>query len=101
MMAANKCRVDECDRNAASTIVRDSLPGPLPLCLTHTEDFRMNGAGWNIVWEHTSPEPTSVTTGAVARVGRSGPPAGEPLASSVDQAPRAKSLLSRWRKKAT
>ena len=73
MIAANKCRVDGCDRNAAASMIRDTLPGPLPLCATHTEDFRMNGEGWDIVWDASAPEPTSVTTQAAAAVGHSGP----------------------------
>jgi len=73
MNPSEKCRVDGCDRRAAASVVRDSLPGPLPLCLTHTEDFRMNNAGWTIIWENSSAEPTSVTAAAVAAVGHSGP----------------------------
>jgi hypothetical protein len=95
MIAANKCRVDDCDRNAAVSIVRDHLPGPLPLCATHTEDFRMNSEGWNIVWDQTSPEPTSVKVGVPATVGRSGAPAPDEMAKAPDgTVQRVKSRLS-------
>jgi hypothetical protein len=94
MNGSDKCRVDECDRRAAATIVRESLPGPLPLCAIHTEDFRLNSAGWVVIWEHTQPEPTSVRAAAEAGVGRnnSGP-------EDAPQPPerRGKSRLARWR----
>src|SRR5579863_5020179 len=73
MNPSDKCRVDDCDRRAAASVVRDSLPGPLPLCATHTEDYRMNSSGWTILWERQSTEPTSVKAAAVAAVGHSGP----------------------------
>ncbi len=69
----DKCRVDGCDRRAAAAIVQDRLPGPLRLCATHTEDFRMNGAGWTVTWERTVAEPTSVKAAAPTAVGRSAP----------------------------
>jgi hypothetical protein len=87
MDASEQCRVDECDRRAAASIVRDHLPGPLPLCLIHTEDFRMNGAGWNIAWDRALPEPTSVTVAVAAGVGRQTPlPVATPAAPSPDSA---------------
>ena len=76
MNPSDKCRVDDCDRRAAATVIRDTFPGPLPLCAIHTEDFRMNGAGWMVRWEQTLAEPTSVKAAPAAAVGRraSGPP---------------------------
>lgn len=38
------CRVDGCGLRAVASVVREDLPGPIQLCATHTEDFRMNGA---------------------------------------------------------
>jgi hypothetical protein len=99
MTAANKCRVDECDRNAASSIIRDHLPGPLPLCLTHTEDFRMNGEAWTIVWERTAPEPSSVTIAPLAPTGHSGPRPADAVAASTGVVPGLRSRLSMRRKK--
>jgi hypothetical protein len=97
MNPPDKCRVDDCDRNAAASIVRDNLPGPLPLCATHTEDFRMNSAGWTVTWEHTLAEPTSVKTAAPTAVGRMAPgPAGAPRPNSA-AAGRFKSRLGAWR----
>jgi hypothetical protein len=97
MNPPDKCRVDNCDRNAAASIVRDNLPGPLPLCATHTEDFRMNSAGWTVTWEHTLAEPTSVTTGTPMAVGRGAPgPASAPRPPSA-AAGRFKSRLEAWR----
>ncbi len=99
MIAANKCRVDGCDRNAAASMIRDTLPGPLPLCATHTEDFRMNGAGWEIVWDASAPEPTSVKTSAAASVGHSGPRAVETTATPDGTGLRLRSRLLPRRKK--
>jgi len=70
MNASDKCRVDDCDRRAAASMIRENLPGPLPLCAAHTEDYRLNGSEWNIAWEQARPEPTSVSIGATAEVGR-------------------------------
>ena len=96
MNPPDKCRVDNCDRNAAASIVRDNLPA-LPLCATHTEDFRMNSAGWTVTWEHTLAEPTSVTTGAPMAVGRGAPgPTSAPRPPSA-AAGRFKSRLDAWR----
>ena len=97
MNPSDKCRVDDCDRRAAASIVRDSLPGPLPLCATHTEDFRMHNAGWTIIWENGSAAPTSVKAAAVAPVGRSG----DPRPADVVQSPNAsrrgiRSRLEAW-----
>jgi hypothetical protein len=96
MNASDKCRVDECDRRAAASIVRDHLPGPLPLCLVHTEDFRMNGEGWNIAWDRALAEPTSVTVAVAAVVGRQTPvPVATPPAPSPDSTvQRVKSRLT-------
>ena len=69
MTAADECRVNDCHRWAAASIVRDHLPGPLRLCATHTEAFRQNNAGWDVAWERTSAEPTSVRAPTAASVG--------------------------------
>lgn len=70
MNPSEKCRVDDCDRRAAASMIRETLPGPLPLCASHSEDFRMNSADWMVCWEQTLPEPTSVKAAPVAAVGR-------------------------------
>ena len=97
MVGGDKCRVDGCDRNAASSMIRESLPGPLRLCATHTEDYRLNSSGWNIIWDPTSPEPTSVTAAAVAPVGHFGPRPTEP--SVTGARPSLTSRLTVRRKK--
>jgi hypothetical protein len=82
MNASDKCRVSECDRYSAASVLRDDFPGPLPLCATHTEDFRQNGAGWKIDWERGAPEPTSITIAASSDVGFTGP---RPAQTSVQE----------------
>lgn len=77
MNPSDKCRVDDCDRRAGASVIQDSLPGPLPLCATHTEDFRMNSSGWTISWENLSADPASVKAAAVAAAECSGPDPGE------------------------
>ncbi len=67
------CRVDGCGRRAAS-VVRDELPGPIQLCATHTEDFRMNGAAWTVTWNADGSRPISVQAAPPALVGRSSSP---------------------------
>jgi hypothetical protein len=97
MNPPDKCRVDGCDRRAAAAIVQDSFPGPLPLCATHTEDFRMNSAGWTVTWESTLAEPTSVKAAAPAAVGRSAAnPAGAAWPHSAP-AGRLRTRLAAWR----
>ncbi len=75
------CRVDGCSRRAAS-VVSDDLPGPIQLCATHTEDFRMNGAAWTVTWNADGSRPTSVRAAPAGLVGRG------PLASVGDPALR-------------
>jgi hypothetical protein len=83
MKPSDKCRVDDCDRRAAASMIRDTLPGPLPLCAIHTEDFRMNSATWMVTWAQTSAEPTSVKAAPAVAVGRSTlGPAGVPASES-------------------
>ncbi len=65
------CRVDGCGRRAAASVVRDDLPGPIQLCATHTEDFRMNGAAWTVTWSAGGSCPISVQAAPPAPVGRS------------------------------
>lgn len=65
------CRVDGCGRRAAASVVRDDLPGPMQLCATHTEDFRMNGAAWTVTWSAGESRPISVQAAPAAAVGRS------------------------------
>jgi hypothetical protein len=97
MDVSDKCRVDLCDRRAAASIIRDNLPGPLPLCATHTEDFRMNGAGWIVTWDRTSAEPKSVKVAEPPAVGRGAP--GVSRAPGLQNSPGRKfrSRLSAWR----
>ena len=88
MNPPDKCRVDYCDRNAAAINSPRQSSRPLPLCATHTEDFRMNSAGWTVTWEHTLAEPTSVKTAAPTAVGRMAPgPAGAPRPNSAARGP--------------
>jgi hypothetical protein len=97
MNPSDKCRVDGCDRRAAAAIVQDSLPGPLPLCATHTEDFRMNSAGWTVKWERTLAEPTSVQAAPPTAVGRSAPnPAGVAWPHNTPGG-RIRTRLTAWR----
>ena len=97
MNPSDKCRVDGCDRRAAAAIVLDTLPGPLPLCATHTEDFRMNGAGWTVTWDRTLAEPTSVNAAAPTAVGRGAPgPADAPRPHNA-AAGRLRTRLVAWR----
>jgi hypothetical protein len=97
MDASETCRVDGCERRAAASMIRESLPGPLPLCATHTEDFRMNGAGWVVAWEHTLTEPTSVKPAAPAPVGRSASGLGSAPQSHNSKVSRVRSRLVAWR----
>lgn len=74
------CGVDGCGRRAAASVVREDLPGPIQLCATHTEDFRMNGAAWTVTWSVGEPGPISVRPAPAAPVGRSSLDTGsEPL----------------------
>jgi hypothetical protein len=70
MNPSDKCRVDDCNAHVAASVIRDTLPGPLRLCALHTEDFRMNGAGWMVTWEKRLAEPTSVKAAPAPPVGR-------------------------------
>ena len=65
------CRVDGCWRRAVASVVREDLPGPIQLCATHTEDFRMNGAAWTVTWSAGGSHPVSVQAAPAAPVGRS------------------------------
>jgi hypothetical protein len=98
MTAADECRVNDCHRWAAASIVRDHLPGPLRLCATHTEAFRQNNGDWDVVWEHTSPEPTSVTAPTTGGVGRPTAGSAQVLQSSPEAAKRVRSWLAMRRK---
>jgi hypothetical protein len=97
MIAADKCRVDGCDRNAASSMIRESLPGPLRLCAAHTEEFRLNSAGWDIVWEQGATDPSSVRTPVATPVGHVGPRPAEVTAAGGRTVQRVKHRLS-WRR---
>lgn len=61
MQAPDKCWVAGCDRNAAASVNREDLPGPLRLCATHTEQFRQSSDGWGITWARGEPAPSMVT----------------------------------------
>jgi hypothetical protein len=65
------CRVDGCERRAAASVVGEDLPGPIQLCATHTEDFRMNGAAWTVTWTVGESGPISVQAAPATPVGRS------------------------------
>jgi hypothetical protein len=97
MNLSEKCRVDDCDRRSAASVIQDTLPGPLPLCLTHMEDYRMNSAGWIVTWEQTLAEPTSVKAAEVAAVGRTtaGPVGSLPPASSSGNSLRKRLAMRR------
>jgi hypothetical protein len=77
------CRVDGCGRRAAASVVREDLPGPIQLCATHTEDFRMNGAAWTITWAVGEPGPISVQAAPAAPVGRSSSDAASEMVSGA------------------
>jgi hypothetical protein len=100
MIAPDKCWVDGCARHAAATIVRESLPGPLRLCATHTEQFRQNSAAWNIIWERTAPEPTLVRAPDPAKVGRQVSGSDDELLSAgvTERPPESRRLLRWWRR---
>jgi hypothetical protein len=74
MNTSDKCRVSDCDRWAAASVMRDDLPGPLRLCATHTGNFRQHNVGWTINWEGEAPEPALVVAPATMTVQLSGPP---------------------------
>ena len=64
------CQVDDCQRRAAASVLREDLPGTMQLCFTHTEDFRMNGSAWTVNWSPTESGPISVRAAPVGTVGR-------------------------------
>jgi hypothetical protein len=64
------CQVDGCDRLAAASVRGDDMPGPIRLCFTHTEDFRMNASAWKVTWDPAGSGPVSVRAAPVAAVGR-------------------------------
>jgi hypothetical protein len=94
MTVTDKCRVNDCHRWAAASIVRDHLPGPLRLCATHTEAFRQDNAGWDVVWERTSAEPTSVRAPTSASVGRTAAVSADRLQSPHAAAKRVRSWFA-------
>jgi len=94
MNASEVCLVDGCDRRAVASVTREDLPAALPLCATHTEDFRMNGARWKIAWERASAAPASVVAAEPLPVGRSGDRPGDPHVSG----PGFTSRLTWWRR---
>ena len=78
------CQVDGCGRRAAASVVREDLPGPIRMCATHTEDFRMNGAAWTVTWSAGEAGPITVQAAPAAPVGRSSlDVAGEPVAGAT------------------
>jgi len=98
MNAPEVCYVDYCDRRAVASLTREDLPGPLPLCATHTEDFRMNGARWKITWERSSAAPTSVLAAEPLPVGRSGDRPGAAPVAARAAGPGIGSRLTWWRR---
>jgi hypothetical protein len=97
MNPSDRCRVDDCDRRAAASMIRDTLPGPLHLCATHTEDYRMNGASWVVSWEPALAEPTSVKPAPPAVVGHFGPRPAEVTDSSQPAPSGVRSRFAAWR----
>ena len=89
------CRVDECERRAAASVVRTDLPGPIQLCATHTEDFRMRGSAWTVTWSPGETLPISVRAAPADPVGRNATGA-----ASGPPAPRA-GQWARWRSRLT
>ena len=85
------CRVDNCERRAAASVVTEHLPGPIQLCATHTEDFRMNGAAWTVTWRPGETLPVSVRAAPAGPVGRawSGAASGAPVSRNR--------VWARWR----
>jgi hypothetical protein len=94
----DECRVNDCHRWAAASIVRDHLPGPLRLCATHTEAYRQNYADWDVVWERRSAEPTSVRAPTGLSVGRATAGSAEVLDSPYVGAKRVRSWWALRRK---
>lgn len=93
------CRVDGCGRRAAVSVVRDDLPGPIRLCATHTEDFRMNGARWSFTWDSVAGVPASVRAAPLPPVGRGPSPTGDtPATAGASHRNVARRLLSTWRR---
>ena len=83
------CQVDGCDRRAAASVaVRADMPGPIQLCATHTEDFRMNGTAWTVTWSAGDRRPMSVLAAPAAPVGR----------TSVDTPSDTEARVSGWAK---
>jgi hypothetical protein len=100
MIAPDKCWVNGCVRHAAAAIVREDLPGPLRLCAAHTEQFRQNGAAWQIIWERTTPEPTLVRAPDAAKVGRQVSGFDDELQSGeMTERPLESRRLLRWRRR--
>jgi hypothetical protein len=58
----------------------------------------MNGAGWTVVWEQSSPEPTSVQPAAAAAVGRVGAPSEKQAELYPPAGKGARYRLAAWRK---
>lgn len=92
------CRVDDCERRAVASVAREDLPGPIQLCATHTEDFRLNGTGWAINWSPGQTLPITVKTAPAGPVGR-GPlrPSSEPVSTAPGWS-KLRSRLSDWRR---
>jgi hypothetical protein len=92
-----RCRVDDCERAAVVSVVRDDLPGPIRLCATHTEDFRMNGARWTVTWSLGATAPVSVRPAPSVPVGRSDDAASVPVLPGTPRRGWLRSRLSALR----
>ncbi|MDE3203585.1 MAG: hypothetical protein KGQ66_05120 [Acidobacteriota bacterium] len=93
--APSGCQVDGCDRRAAASLRRDDLPGPVRLCFTHTEDFRMNGPAWTVIWGSSEHGPVSVVPAPAAAVGRAPGVAADRSTSEAPAWTKVRSRLTR------
>lgn len=89
------CRVAECTRRAAVSVGREDVPGPIRLCATHTEGFRLNGAHWSVVADPAGNGASWMVPAPLPPVGRSSTsPAPGPLPGGSDR--RLMSRMSAW-----
>lgn len=96
MDSPEMCGVDGCGRRAAASAVRSDLPGPIRLCATHMEDFRMNGDRWTITWDPVTGEPASMVAAPAAAVGRGPTVAGSTLPAGSSPRKLAGRMRSVW-----
>lgn len=94
MDSLGTCQVDDCARRVAVSVFREDLPGLIRLCATHTEDFRLNGVRWTVIWGPGETTPTTVRPAPPPAVGRSA--LGPAVTPGSGRASRLKSRLRGW-----